>query len=51
MIDRMSSLILKSNYLIENLFRIVCNEFQKKIENSSHVQNKTRDDSYNERNN
>ena len=31
MIDRMSSLILKSDYLIENLLRIVCNEFQKDL--------------------
>ena len=31
MIDRMSSLILKNNYSIENLLRIVCNEFQKDL--------------------
>ena len=31
MIDRMSSLILKNNYSIENLLRIVCNEFQKNL--------------------
>ena len=31
MIDRMSSLILKNDYLIENLFRTTCNEFQKNL--------------------
>ena len=31
MIDRISSLILKSDYSIEDLLRIVCNEFQKDL--------------------